>query len=304
MKTPESNFVIKYFDLIDEFIKVRSCSEEALNDLLDADVKDKASYRHRVVEVCVPEFAAEILPAVGKMDDEYDSDIVEELLYQICIDVNPGLEIHQVSLPVSNDATEQQGNVIPRPMQLMYARARPLFVERYGSLGATTLLDIADRVDEVLGGALSGLCEAPLTLAHGDYRLDNLLFTGGGQEDLEVAVIDWQVACHAPGVSDVAYLLTSTLPPECSRSEELSHVVTYHEALLARGVSGYDFEQCLADYTLAVLLLVHRVTTAIVTVEVDNERGVELMNSWIDRIAGRVSLLPQSEIERALALAR
>ena len=115
MKNLDSNFVIKYFDLIDEFIKVRSCSEEALSELLKEDVKNKSSYRRRVVEVCVPDYEEDILQAVGEMDDEYDTDIVEELLYQICIDVNPGLEIHQVSLPVQDTATEGEPGIIPRP---------------------------------------------------------------------------------------------------------------------------------------------------------------------------------------------
>jgi ATP-dependent Clp protease ATP-binding subunit ClpC len=114
--TSDSNFVIKYFDLTDEFIKVRSCSEEALNELLSQGISNKASYRRRIVEVCVPNFETEILSTVGRMEDDYDRDIVEELLYQICIDVNPGLEIHQVSLPPA-DASVSEGdtNLIPRP---------------------------------------------------------------------------------------------------------------------------------------------------------------------------------------------
>ncbi|MCA8956875.1 MAG: ATP-dependent Clp protease ATP-binding subunit [Planctomycetes bacterium] len=115
MKAVDSNFVIKYFDLIDEFIKVRSCSDEVLNELLRTKVTNKASYRRRIVEVCVPELGTVVLPIVGKMEDDYDRDIVEELLYQICIDVNPSLEIHQVSLPSSDTYAEAEGHVIPRP---------------------------------------------------------------------------------------------------------------------------------------------------------------------------------------------
>jgi ATP-dependent Clp protease ATP-binding subunit ClpC len=114
VKTPESNFVFKYFDLIDEFIKVRSCSDDTLFELLKNDVSNKSSYRSRVVNVCVPEYETEIVPAVGKIDDDYDQDIVQELLYQICIDVNPSLEIHQVSIPVM-DAAAGDTNLIPRP---------------------------------------------------------------------------------------------------------------------------------------------------------------------------------------------
>ncbi len=116
MKHSDSSFVIKYFDLIDEFIKVRSCSEEVLNELLQQSITDKASYRRRIVDVCVPEHQVDIIPAISRMEDDYDLDIVEELLYQICIDVNPSLEIHQVSLPAqvaSNDPIE--AGIIPRP---------------------------------------------------------------------------------------------------------------------------------------------------------------------------------------------
>ena len=116
MTTSDSNFVIKYFDLTDEFIKVRSCSAEALNELLSQEISNKASYRQKIVEVCVPNFETDILSTVGRMEDDYDRDIVEELLYQICIDVNPGLEIHQVSLPPTDASASEGGtNLIPRP---------------------------------------------------------------------------------------------------------------------------------------------------------------------------------------------
>jgi len=106
LKHPEANFVIKYFDLIDEFIRVRSCAEEVMAELAEASPDNKAGYRHRIVEICIADFESEITHALAKLDDEYDVDIVEELLYQICIDVNPSLEIHQVSLPESNSASE------------------------------------------------------------------------------------------------------------------------------------------------------------------------------------------------------
>ncbi|GAB4148769.1 MAG: hypothetical protein Fur0037_17090 [Planctomycetota bacterium] len=117
MKNPEAGFVIKYFDLIDEFIKVRSCPEDLLLELQRGNIKNKASYRHRVVRACVPDFEREVLAAVGRMDEDYDVEIVEELLYQICIDVNPSLEIHQVAIPTGE--TEARPNAddlfVPRP---------------------------------------------------------------------------------------------------------------------------------------------------------------------------------------------
>jgi hypothetical protein len=113
VKQPDASVVIKYFDLIDEFIRVRSCSDEVVTDLTRQPVTNKASYRRRVVEVCVPDFHGEIVKSVGRLDEDYDPEIVEELLYQICIDVNPSLEIHQVSLP-SMGGQEPENALIPR----------------------------------------------------------------------------------------------------------------------------------------------------------------------------------------------
>ncbi len=99
MKTPDDHIVIKYFDLIDEFVRIRSCSEDILGELSAAQVSDKASYRSQVVRVCVPDFTTSIRSALQRTPEDYDPEVVEELLYQLAIDVNPGLEIHQVSLP-------------------------------------------------------------------------------------------------------------------------------------------------------------------------------------------------------------
>ncbi|HEB54668.1 MAG TPA: hypothetical protein ENI87_15580, partial [bacterium] len=67
MKHPGAAFVIKYFDLIDEFIKVRCCSEDLLQELHAAPINNKSDYRHRVVCACVPTFETEVLATVRRM---------------------------------------------------------------------------------------------------------------------------------------------------------------------------------------------------------------------------------------------
>lgn len=116
MKHPDDNIVIKYFDLIDEFIRIRCCSEEVLAGLPNREITNKSSYRKRIVETCVPEFSSEIINAIAKLDEDYDLEVLEELLYQICIDVNPNLEIHQVNLPNKTpDNEDPEQTLIPRP---------------------------------------------------------------------------------------------------------------------------------------------------------------------------------------------
>ncbi len=105
----EPHLVIKYFDLIDEFIRVRSCSDEILGELHRTPVSNKATYRHRIVSSCIPDYESDVLRSIAGLDEEYDLEIIEELLYQICIDVNPALEIHQVSIPGIDTADSNTG---------------------------------------------------------------------------------------------------------------------------------------------------------------------------------------------------
>jgi aminoglycoside/choline kinase family phosphotransferase len=178
----------------------------------------------------------------------------------------------------------------PRPILLMYKLALPEFQNRYG-----------DRVREdfrALQGwlldhgieLLKSFMEAPFTLNHGDFRLDNVFFTGesGNARDSGVVLFDWQVPCQAPGAYDLAYFLSSTLDPGISREDEDALLRFYHDQLLAEGVSGYRIESLRRDYERALLLLVQRIVTALPGIDVTNERGRVLFELWVDRLAARV----------------
>lgn len=105
------------------------------------------------------------------------------------------------------------------------------FKDRYGAdLGADVLTLIEDFLPSI-GGYLTDR-EGPLTLFHGDFRADNLLFGGP-----RAAVVDWQTVAYAPGPADLAYFLGSSLPVEVRRTSERTLVERYHRALTARGVT-------------------------------------------------------------------
>ena len=191
MKHPGAAFVIKYFDLIDEFIKVRCCSEELLQELHAQPITNKSNYRQRVVRSCVPTFDAEVLAAVRKMDEGYDLEIVEELLYQICIDVNPSLEIHQVSIPSGGigpkAAAEAEDPFLPRPGN---EAARQTLFRRVNNLERNLRQQIIGQDD-----AISGLVRAVKKAAVGLKRPSNpvgtfLLVgrTGTGKTELAKAL--------------------------------------------------------------------------------------------------------------------
>ncbi|MGE3173222.1 MAG: AAA family ATPase [Planctomycetota bacterium] len=149
MKHPDASFVIKYFDLIDEFIKVRCCSEELLQGLHAESVTNKASYRERVVRACVPTFESEILTTVGRMDEDYDVEIVEELLYQICIDVNPSLEIHQVSIPSPGGASARSEAADPFESRPGSDAARQVLYRRVANLERMLRTQIIGQEDAI-----------------------------------------------------------------------------------------------------------------------------------------------------------
>ncbi len=85
---------------------------------------------------------------------------------------------------------------------------------------------------------------------HGDYRPDNLMFLPDGSA---VSTVDWQtLGLGLPG-RDVGYFLATSIDPALRRTHERELVGTYHEALLAGGVTGHSFEECFEDYRLGTI---------------------------------------------------
>ncbi len=184
----DTSTVIKYFDLIDEFIKVKSASDEVLTELQTSPPTNKSAYRRRIVEVCIPDFRTSIARAITQLDEDYDPEIVEELLYQICIDVNPSLEIHQVSLPdrrAGELAAEEKG-LIPRsaPGQRGEAFRKVLGLER-------ALLAQVIGQDEAIGRLVQAVKKAAVGLKRPTAPIGTFLLvgrTGTGKTELAKAL--------------------------------------------------------------------------------------------------------------------
>ncbi|MBW8484123.1 phosphotransferase [Actinomadura parmotrematis] len=104
------------------------------------------------------------------------------------------------------------------------------FKERYAARLEPEVMGLIEDFLPSIGGYLA-VGDAPPTLAHGDFRADNLLF--GGPRPV---VLDWQTCIYGPGPSDLAYFLGSSLPVRVRRDHEEALVRRYHAALAARGV--------------------------------------------------------------------
>ncbi len=108
MKPDQSRTVHRYLLPVDAFVRIRLL-ERGSPPLRARPGLDRASYRRLVLETCCPEFGPDPAAELARRCPE-DSLAAEDLLYQLCIEVNPALDIHTVRLfdDECNPAAEQR----------------------------------------------------------------------------------------------------------------------------------------------------------------------------------------------------
>ncbi|MGU3585934.1 phosphotransferase family protein [Rhodococcus sp. C26F] len=77
--------------------------------------------------------------------------------------------------------------------------------------------------------------DGPLTLAHHDFRLDNMLFGRG-----EIWVLDWQTLGWGPPAWDLAYFMGSSMPIEKRRQFEATLVELHARQLRERWIGSWS----------------------------------------------------------------
>jgi aminoglycoside/choline kinase family phosphotransferase len=130
---------------------------------------------------------------------------------------------------------------------------------------------------------LDALWDAPRTLIHRDYQLDNIFFIGE-----ETAIIDWQLIAPGRGVFDVAMFLCWNSQPEFRRQHEMSLLQMYHTLLLAAGIDDYPFEQCLRDYRLSMLLCFMRVVPMLGSDLIEEEHLLTTLHTLLARATAAI----------------
>lgn len=166
-----------------------------------------------------------------------------------------------------------------------YRDAWPLFVERIGDAIPAEALALGERTQQVFEHILQiGIAEAPLTVCHGDFRADNLMFDDRAGADDEVAVLDWQIAYQGPGVTDVAYFLCQSLTVDERRAHEADLVRGWYDELAATArrehgatLDDYPFEVAWWQYRRASLGTTVYPVTAMGAMDPANDRGRELV---------------------------
>jgi hypothetical protein len=165
----------------------------------------------------------------------------------------------------------------------------PVFREMFPEHVTPELESIVPRYLESIHELMEIPEGRPVTLAHGDYRLDNLFFTangsgGSGSGDRSVTVIDWQICAKTGFAYDLAYFLTQSLTIDDRRTHEAAIIDSYFDELAAAGFH-HDRDDFMRDY---------RVTTMFCLCYPLQSGGVELVND-------RARTLVSGMFERSMA---
>lgn len=117
----------------------------------------------------------------------------------------------------------------------------PGFVDRFGHGMNAEAIAFGERY--VRGHRhFANRFQGPKTLAHGDFRSENILFT-----DDSATIVDWQTTGESSALTDASYFLGGSLETQDRRDWEQALVEYYREKLDAAGVS-LNLQECWDQY--------------------------------------------------------
>ncbi len=122
----------------------------------------------------------------------------------------------------------------------------------------------------------------PVTLCHGDFRMENLLYGCRPGHD-PVAVLDWQGPLRARGMNDVALFLGQSTRTDVRRKHERDLLDGYLAGLKAGGVTGLTRDAIWHAYRQTILYNWVYVSVVAGTLDASNERAYAWMSQMVAR---------------------
>jgi hypothetical protein len=116
-------------------------------------------------------------------------------------------------------------------------------------------------------------------LMHGDYRLDNMLFT---PDRNHVTIVDLQTLGVGLPARDLAYFTGTSLLPDVRAAVDEDLVAAYHSELLGYGVTDYDRNTCWRDYRVG-MLQIPLLSVLGCAFSISTERGDDMMLVMMER---------------------
>lgn len=170
------------------------------------------------------------------------------------------------------------------PLASLYGAFVSPFLTQYGDRLSDRAVDAAERFTPKVTSWLRTDTE-PLTLLHGDYRLENMLF-GAGQGAPPLTTVDWQTVSVGAGPSDAAYFLGAGLHTEDRRIHERDLLEVYRRRLASEGVS-LGAEDCWNTYRVNAFAGLHMAVVASVLVG-RSAHGDEMFLAMAERHAAHI----------------
>jgi hypothetical protein len=205
--------------------------------------------------------AAEALEAIALLHaDWWDSPALDALTW-----------MPQLIDPIQISAGEQ------------YRRSWATFLERWGDTLPDGAVALGERVKDcweaIVHEAFAG---TPTTLAHGDFRADNLMFDDRAEGRERVGVVDWQIAHRGPAMSDVSYLVTQSVGVDERRRDEDELVGRWYDALCAAigaTPAGFGPDDAWREYRRGAIVCTVYAVVAGGSMDPANERGRQLVTT-------------------------
>ena len=117
---------------------------------------------------------------------------------------------------------------------VMFDAGWPAFCERYRGRLPERVFGWAETFVRGVPEWIAGYAEEPVTIVHGDARLDNMFFGDDGT----FALVDWQMAMRSPGNTDLVYFVATNLTPDVRRRHERELLERYRQRMVAAGATG------------------------------------------------------------------
>ena len=156
--------------------------------------------------------------------------------------------------------------------------------EKFGDVVTDSLRRRRDRFLDAIPALQEYMASTPVTLCHGDYRMENLLY-GNRPGHHPVVVLDWQGPLQARGMNDVALFLTQSATEEVRREHERDLLERYIEGLRKHGAESPGFDDVWEDYRHTTLYNWVYIAVVAGTLDVSNAAAF----AWISRSLARHS---------------
>jgi hypothetical protein len=155
-----------------------------------------------------------------------------------------------------------------------------------------SIMQVGPRFGPAVAGLLASLSRGPNTLAHGDFRADNMMF----DKDNSLVVLDFQLIGTGIGAYDLAYFITQSITADDASKYERELFDRWIDGVLSGGAPKdlVDKKTLWENYRSAALFCLAYPIIASRGMDLTDKRSFELvdcMNTRFDRAVRELNLV-------------